>query len=149
MIFSSPFNNKLSLNLLKNSKITRRKTCGRKRKSINFSWQLSQTISCMCVQHNNLWIHGRDLLQVNFHYVTIMNHYSTPDIFICTDICSIKLNENSSFFYYFPLIALIIEIVMSGMQSNNFKFSHLNYWKEFLLSIDFAAFIIIASHKIF
>lgn len=27
---------------------------------------------------------------------------------------------------------------MSGMHSNNFKILHLNYWKEFLLSIDFA-----------
>ena len=102
----------------------------------------------MCVQHNNLWIHGRDLLQVNFHYVTIMNHYSTPDIFICTYRHMQHKTEWKFLifsFYYFPLIALIIEIVMSGLQSNNFKILHLNYWKEFLLSIDFAIIVAAAA----
>lgn len=130
-------------------------SCGRKRKRkvYKFNWQLSQTISHICVC-NIIIYEFMDVIYCRWIFIMsplwiiiLLRTY----LYIHTDICSIKLNENSSFFhfYYFPLIALIIEIVMSGLQSNNFKISHLNYWKEFLLSIDFAFIIAAAtSHKI-
>lgn len=117
-------------------------------------FRCSSTLCVVCVymQHNNLWIHGRDLLQVNFHYVTIMNHYS------CTqqqqsrvrDIC-ILLNENSTnfqfFVFHFP--ALIIEIVMWDALKHLSRiiskiFAHI-IWKEFFI-IDL---LFILYHKVF